>query len=235
MQYKTALITGASSGIGRAAAIALAKEGVELFLCARSKEKLEETKRLCSGSTCTIYPVDLGCAEEITRLVSCARQTMGTIDILLCCAGIYPQDGLEAVTSTLWDEVMTVNLKNTFLLGQEVFAHMKEQSDSYIIFINSTVALGAKPDVTAYSVSKYGLDGVAAAFYEEGKQYGIRVSSIYPGVTDTTTLRHGGMPCAPWQCMQPEDIAACILFLVSSPPRMIVKQLVPWACAYDQI
>lgn len=237
MIYKTAIITGASSGIGRAAALDLAKQGVNLLLCARRIEKLNELKNMCEEYSieCYTYVLDMHDLDCIAEMVNYAGDILGSIDVLINCAGIYPQDGLGNVTAKIWDEVMELNLRNTFFLTQSVFEKMKSQEAGYIIFINSTVALGAKPDVSVYSISKYGLEGAAAAFYEAGKNIGIRVSSVYPGVTNTDTLRGAGMPCLPEQCMLPEDIAQCISFLLNTPPRMVVKDLVPWASAYDKI
>ena len=237
INYKQILITGASSGIGRAIANKLAAPGVHLFLCARTKEKLHDTAEACKkkGAQCTIFPFDISSTASIDSMIDSAVSELGSIDALINCSGIYPQDGIDNITPELWDSVMTVNLRNTFFLSRQVLSLMKRQRSGYIIFINSTVALGAKPSVTAYSVSKYGLSGAAAAMYEDARQYHVRVSSIYPGVTDTDTLRRDGMPCAPEQCMLPEDIAQCAEFLLSTSPRMIIKDIIPWACAYDKI
>lgn len=237
MNYNNAIITGASSGIGRAAAQALAAQGMNLFLCARSLEGLQRTADLCSKyeNRYIPYSVDLNIPEGIASVLPAALSALGSIDTLINCAGIYPSDGIDGVTEHLWDKVMDLNLKNTFFLSRDVLTYMKTRKKGYIIYINSTVALGAKPSVSTYSISKYGLAGAAAAMYEEGKPYQIRVSSIYPGVTNTDSLHQNGMPCSPEQCMLPEDIASCISFLLQTPERMIIRDLVPWASAYDKI
>ena len=237
MQFQNIIVTGASSGIGRAVAEALAGEHVNLFLCARNAKKLEETAGRCRsrGIRCETFSVDLGQETSTDRILPAALRALGDVDALVSCAGVYPLDGVDQLTPALWDQVMDLNLRSTFFLSRNVLSHLKKKQAGYLIFINSTVALGAKPSVTAYSVSKYALEGAAAALYEDAKQHHVRVSSVYPGVTNTETLRREGMPCAPDQCMLPEDIARCVTFLLNTPPRMVVKDIIPWATAYDQI
>jgi NAD(P)-dependent dehydrogenase (short-subunit alcohol dehydrogenase family) len=238
MLYKTAIITGAGRrGIGRAVAIALAKEGVNTVVCARNIDALEETASLCreTGAECYPLQVDLRNMDDIQKIVSYSLEKLGSIDILVNNAGVCLPDGVENLDEETWDTVMDTNLKGLFFLSQAVLAHMKERRSGYIVNINSTVALGAKPDVTAYCTSKYGVEGVSTAMYEYAKEYGIRVSSVYPGVTDTEMLRSLDMPTTPDEWMLPDDIADCVLFLVKSSPRMVVKDIVPWAVKYDKI
>lgn len=237
MEYRGAIVTGAGRGIGRAVALALACEGVATYLCARGQAGLEETARQCRslGAESIAHAADLTKVAELPALAADAEARLGGVDILVNCAGLCPNDGIENVTEEEWDAVMNINLKGTFFLTQQVFAHMKERRRGYIVNINSTVTLGAKPSVTVYSASKYGLAGITTALYEEAKQYGIRVSSVYPGVTDTEMLRGQARFCPPELWMKPEDIAYCVMFLLRSPPRMVVKDVVPWACGYDKI
>ncbi len=239
MKYKNILVTGAGRGIGRASALALASEGANTVLAARSEDALAETAALCRKLGVKSVPIraDLTDTNAAVSLAGDAVAALGDIDALVNCAGVCPTDGIANVTEREWDEVMATNLKGAFFLCQRLLAHMKPKKRGYIININSTVALGAKPGVAVYSASKYGLAGIAAALYEDAKQYGIRVSSIYPGVTDTEMLRAQAdtMPSTPDQWMLPEDIAYCVLFLLKSSERMVVKDIVPWASKYDQI
>lgn len=239
MTYKNALVTGAGRGIGRAIALALAKEGVNTVVCARSLDALEKTAELCRahGVKSVALKADLSSAAAVRDAADAAIEALGGIDILVNCAGVCPTDGIENVTEEEWDTVMDTNFKGVFFLSQRILAHMKEKGDGYIVNINSTVALGAKPGVAVYSASKYGLEGITAALYQDAKRHGIRVSSIYPGVTDTEMLRAQAdtMPSPPEHWMKPEDIAYCVMFLVKSSPRMVVRDIVPWAQKYDEI
>lgn len=234
---KTAIVTGAGRGIGEAISLALAKEGCNIVACARNRQNLNAlaSKVEALGARCTIVSVDLREISSIEQILLAAEQ-FGSVDILINNAGVIHNDGIIGVTQAEWDETMDVNLKAPFFLAQAVFECMKERAQGgYIIQISSTVALGAKPGVTSYSISKYGAMGMVEALYQEAKQFGIKVSTIYPGVTDTEMLRGQNMPCGPEQWMLPEDIADCVLFLLRTSGRMIVKDIVPWSTGYDQI
>jgi len=237
LKGKTALITGAGRGIGRQIAIDLAKEGVNLVLCSRTEKELAETAKACDayGVSCAVCAADLSRMQGICKLVQTAGEAFGGVDILVNNAGVIKSDGIDGVSEEDWDLTMAVNVKAPFFLSQKLLPYMREKREGYIINICSTVALGAKPEVTSYSVSKYGMVGEAEALYKDCGEYGVKVSSIYPGVTDTEMLRSQDMPCGPDQWMQPEDISYCVLFLLKSSSRMVVKDVVPWSVGYDKI
>ena len=237
LKGRTAIVSGASRGIGREIALSLAKEGCNLVICARSQDRLETLKSEAEeyGVRCEAVAVDLRSMKSIRRVIDTAAAAFGSVDILINNAGVIVNDGILGVTEEDWDMTMDVNLKAQFFLAQGALKHMKERGEGYIINISSTVALGAKPGVTSYSVSKYGVMGMSEALYQEAKHYGVKVSTIYPGVTDTEMLRGQDMPCGPSQWMLPSDIADCALFLLKSSSRMVVKDIVPWSTGYDQI
>lgn len=237
LKGKSAIISGASRGIGREIALTLAKEGCNLTVCARSADKLASLKREAEalGVRCEAVAVDLRSTDNIRRVVDDAAVKFGGVGILVNNAGVIVPDGILGVTEEDWDMTMETNLKAQFFLAQSALRYMKEKGEGYIINISSTVALGAKPGVTSYSVSKYGVMGMSEALYQEAKTYGVKVSTIYPGVTDTEMLRSQDMPCGPSQWMLPSDIADCALFLLKSSSRMVVRDIVPWSTGYDQI
>jgi short-subunit dehydrogenase len=104
---------------------------------------------------------------------------------------------------------------------------MKEQGSGYIINVSSTVALGVAGHLSTYGISKCGLVGMSQALHETAKQYGVKVSTVYPGMTDTKMVRdvRGSANTTRW--MLPEDIAYCMIFLLKSSERMVVKDIVP--------
>lgn len=238
LKNKTAIITGASRGIGKSIALALAKEGCSIVAGARDELRLNELKAQVEalGTKCETAIVDLRRMSDLKALLSAAQNTFGTVDILINNAGVIFNDGVAGVTEEQWDATMDVNLKAQFFLAQGALELMKNNPNGgYIINISSTVAFGAKPGVTSYSVSKYAVTGMSEALYQDAKSFGVKVSTIYPGVTDTEMLRGQDMPCGPSQWMLPEDIADCTLFLLKSSRRMVVKDIVPWSTGYDQI
>ncbi len=237
LKGKVAIITGAGRGIGRAIALDLAKEGCHLVLTSRSQAELvslvEEVT--VSGANAIGLPLDLCLEENIDKQVNQTVAKFGVIDILINNHGVlYPEPFLEA-TLEHWDHTMSTNLRSVFLLSQKVLRLMKVRRSGYIINISSVQAFGVQPHVAAYGVSKCGMVGLSQALYEAAKEYGVKVSTVYPGITDTQMVRDLNPPTKPEQWMLPEDISYCVLFLLKQSPRMIVKDVVPWSVGYDRI
>jgi 3-oxoacyl-[acyl-carrier protein] reductase len=237
LKNKVAIITGASRGIGKGIALALAKEGCNIVACARNEEQLLKLKEEVEafGIQCEIVQSDIRVINNIKYVIEIVIRKFGKVDILINNAGVIIKDGIFGVTEKDWDLTMDTNLKAQFFLSQCALKEMKKNKEGHIINISSTVALGAKPEVTSYSVSKYAIVGLSEALYQEAKKYLVKVSTIYPGVTDTEMLRSQDMPCDSDQWMLPEDIAECVVFLLKTSSRMVVKDIVPWATGYDQI
>jgi NAD(P)-dependent dehydrogenase (short-subunit alcohol dehydrogenase family) len=150
-------------------------------------------------------------------------------------AGVLFKDGVLNVTEDEWDQTMHINLKAAFFLAQRALKDMMTRHSGYIINMVSTAAICVPPGLTAYGTSKAGLIGASQALYEEAKQYGVKVSMIYPGMTDTSMVRAAGTGTSPEQWMLPKDISSCVMFLLKSSERMIVKEIIPWATGHDQI
>ena len=237
LKKKTAIITGAGRGIGRQIALDLAKEGCNIFICSRSGSELEAVKKqsLEYGIQCGYLAVDLTILSNVHALVQEAKSMFGSIDILINNAGILIQDGVLNVTEAQWDQTMNVNLKASFFLAQEVLRLMIQQQSGYIINMISTAAICVPPGITSYGASKAGMIGASQALYEEGKLYGVKVSMIFPGMTDTEMLRAAGTGTTSEQWMLPEDISACVMFLLKTSPRMVIKEIVPWSTGHDKI
>lgn len=234
---KVAIITGGGRGIGRAIALDLAREGCHLVLSSRGRQELSEVAAAASAMGVEVVeaPLDLSIEANVTALVEQALAKFRVIDILINNAGvIFVEPFLEA-TLERWDQTMNLNLRSVFLLSQQVLRQMATRRSGYIINISSTVALGVPPQVASYGVSKCGMVGLSQALYEEAKQHGVKVSTIYPGITDTRMVRDLDLPTTPDQWMLPEDISYCVMFLLKQSDRMIVKDLVPWSTSYDRI
>jgi len=237
LKGKIAIITGAGRGIGRTIALDLAREGCHLALTSRSQAELtslvEEAGAL--GAIAIGLPLDLCLEENIEELINQTVAKFGVIDILINNAAIlYSEPFLEASLEH-WDQTMSINLRTVFLLSQKVLRLMKERRSGYIINISSVQAFGVQPHVAAYGVSKCGMVGLSQAMYEAAKEYGVKVSTVYPGITDTKMVRDLNPPTKPEQWMLPEDISDCVLSLLKQSPRMIVKDVVPWSVGYDRI
>lgn len=234
---RVAIVTGASRGIGKEIALALANEGCSLVVCSRNSEQLFKLKAETEsfGVQCEAVSTDLRQLDNIKKVVEIAVEKFSKIDILINNAGVITKDGIFGVTEEDWDLLMDINLKAQFFLSQCSLKEMIKNKEGYIINISSTVAFGAKPEVTSYSISKGAIVGLSEALYQEAKKHNVKVSTVYPGVTDTEMLRSQDMPCDSSQWMLPEDIAECVLFLLKTNKRMVIKDIVPWSTGYDQI
>lgn len=237
LKEKVAVITGAGRGIGRAIALDLAKEGCRLVVTSRTQAELVSLveEATSSGVKAIGLPLDLCLEADIDKLLNQTIAKFGVIDILINNHGVlYPEPFLEA-TLEHWDHTMSTNLRSVFLLSQKTLRLMKERRSGYIINVSSTQALGVQPHVVAYGASKAGMVGLSQALYEVAKEYGVKVSTVYPGITDTKMVRDLHPPTKPEQWMLPEDISYCVLFLLKQSPRMIVRDIVPWSVGYDRI
>lgn len=234
---KVAIVTGAGRGIGKNISLSLAEEGCRLVLISRTRSQLEKVKQeiVQKGGEAIIVATDISKKRNINMIIDETLKNYKTIDILINNAAVlYSSDFLD-ITEDEWDITMGVNLKAAFLLSQGVMKIIIKQGSGYIINISSTAALEVPPGIAAYGISKLGIVGLSQAMYEEGKKFGVKVSVIYPGMTDTEMLRGFNPPVSPDKWMFPSDISGCVLFLLKQSDRVIVKEIVPWARRYDKI
>ena len=238
LKGKVAVVTGAGRGIGRKIAVDLAAEGCKLVLISRDSIRLQDLeKELKNMGNEDILPLamDITLIENTQKIVQESKKRFGTIDVLVNNAGILHNAGIFETNEKIWDHTMDTNLKSLFFLSREVLRVMKEAKRGYIINISSTAALYVPPGLVAYGTSKVAIAGITQAFYEEAKESGVKVSIIYPGMTDTDMLREAKTPVSQEKWMQPEDISNCILFLLKQSERVVIKELTPWAFRHDKI
>jgi NAD(P)-dependent dehydrogenase (short-subunit alcohol dehydrogenase family) len=232
-----AIVTGAGRGIGRELAVSLGKRGCKVVLASRTAAQVEEAAReiAAAGGEALAVPVDLGETAGVRGLMRATLDRFGTVDILVNNAAVLPAVPFLDITEEEWDATLAINLKGPFLLSQAALRVMAAKRSGYIVNISSTAALTVPGDIATYGISKKGLIGLSEALYAVGKEYGVKVSTIYPGMTDTPMLRGHISPPQPERWMQPEDIAGCILFLLEQSERVVVKDVVPWAVRCDVI
>ena len=234
---KTAIVTGAGRGIGRDISLRLAEEGCNLALVSRTGKQLEKVKNEieCINSKAIIFPGDISEKGSISKIIEETMEHFNSIDILINNAAVlFPSDFME-ITEEEWDKTMNINLKSAFLLSQKILKTMVKRKSGYIINISSTAALEVPPGIAAYGISKLAMVGLTQAMYEVGKDFGVKVSAIYPGMTDTEMLRGFSPPVDPEKWMRPEDISDCVIFLLKQSDRMVIKDIIPWARRHDKI
>jgi NAD(P)-dependent dehydrogenase (short-subunit alcohol dehydrogenase family) len=230
---KVSLVTGSSSGIGRAIARGLAAEGSAVVLAARRAERLKELAEeiAAGGGTALPVPTDVSSELEVERLFQATRERFGRLDVLVNNAGTIARGAVDELPVAAWDEVMAVNLRGPFLCSQQAMRIMKEQRSGRIINIGSLSAQRVRPNNVAYNMSKFGLDGLTHSVALEGRPFGITCGSLHPG---NTKSEFGGQtqgpPPPPGTTSEPrvetEEMIQAAIFMATAPPHLNVFQMI---------
>jgi len=180
---KVALVTGASRGIGKAIAFALANEGANLVLAARSVESVQAAAEAiaATGARMLAVPTDVTLEEEIEVLFQRTIEHFGRLDVLVNNAGAFDGGPIEDLSVEAWDRVMAVNLRAPFLCTRAAMGIMKKQGGGRIINIGSISAQRVRPDSAPYSTSKHGIWGLTQSTALEGRDFGITCCCLHPG------------------------------------------------------
>ncbi|KAI6237162.1 hypothetical protein M3Y95_00236200 [Aphelenchoides besseyi] len=193
---KTALITGASSGIGWATSILFKKLGATLLITGRNQERLNalesELKKIDTEGKVHLVTADLGREEDINKIVDALKKTYGRLDVLVNNAGILESGTIENTNLESFDRVMNVNLRSVFYLTQLVVP-LLEETKGAVVNVSSVNGIRSFPGVLAYNISKAGLDQLTRCSALELAPKGIRVNSVNPGVTVTNLHVRSGM------------------------------------------
>jgi NAD(P)-dependent dehydrogenase (short-subunit alcohol dehydrogenase family) len=225
---KIALVTGASRSIGKAIAIALAKEGAKLVLAARSIKDLEATaaKIKEAGSEALVVPTDVKEETQIKNLFKKTIDHYGRLDILVNNAGAFFNSPIDEFPTEAWDDVININLRAPFLCTRAAFAIMKEQGGGRIINIGSISASRVRAETASYNCAKYGLVGLTHTTALEGRDYNINCGILHPGLTRRDDPPPGYVvpPDAP--VMAAEEIAAAAVYMACQPPNTNVLELI---------
>ena len=223
---KTALVTGASRGIGFAIARKLGQMGAKVAICARNSGKLEDAAARLRNDGVEVLAAraDVASAAEIASLVTKTEKSLGSIEILVNNAGIGYFGPVQEADEKNWDSVLDTNLKSVFLLSKAVAPGMIERRTGHIINIGSLAGKNAFKNGSIYCASKWGLMGLTECMAEDLREYGIRVSVICPGSVATEF----GSPASkknPQKMLQPDDIAHAVEMLVTQATQSFISEL----------
>jgi len=232
LDKQVAIVLGASSGMGRATALAFAAEGARLVVGARRQAELDAllTEITGHGVEAVARTTDVAKRPDVDAAVQAAVDRFGKVDVLVNCAGVnVPNRQLARLDQAGWDRVIAINLTGAYHCTQAVLPRMRAQKGGLIIHVGSISGLWGDFSGAAYQASKHGMVGLANATRMEERLNGIRVTVIYPGLCDTPILKNRPVPPTPEQralMMQPEDIAQACVFTAALPPRTYVSDLV---------
>jgi len=225
LQGRVALVTGGGRGIGRAIALALAREGAAVAVAARSADQVEETVRLLTPPAVGIV-ADVRKPDDVRRMAERAVAGLGPIDILVNNAGVARFASVLEATVEDWRLMFDVNLIGPLLCTQAVLPSMLERKRGWIINVSSNAGVKGYPNQSGYCASKHGLLGFAKALALETRDSGVRVHSICPGGVDTDMAGQNPSFGDRAELMKPEEIADAVVFLAAQDGLMMIDNIV---------
>jgi NADP-dependent 3-hydroxy acid dehydrogenase YdfG len=236
LRGKVALITGASSGIGEASALALAAEGAYVVAVGRYADKLQGLIREIRERAGKAFPAvaDMANEQQVQSLVSHVKSKFGQIDILVNNAGVMLQDQIEGVNTDDWRRMVAINVMGLMYVTHAVLPLMKLQNHGHIVNISSVTGRTTQADSGVYNVTKWGVVAFSEALRQESYQHNIRVTVIEPGsvVTDSrgqSSAATDHKQQSEWMqglsSLESEDIASAIVYAVTQPERVNVNEI----------
>ena len=229
LKDKVTLVTGASRGIGRAIAVAMADEGAKIALTGRDTGRLNKVMQqiYLVGGQSDIWKMDVSSETEVEESVNKILDLWGQIDILVNNAGIIHADTPVWKTSISdWDEEMAINLRGTFLCCHYVVPHMVKRQSGVVINIGSSSGTIPEDMSGAYGATKWGGIGYTTALAKSVRPHGVRVNGLNPGWVETGMTEGQKPAIAGPEWTQPEDIARAALFLAAYAPADMTGQFI---------
>jgi short-subunit dehydrogenase len=230
LRGQVAVVTGASSGIGKAVALALAAQGATLCLVGRKRQSLQSVadaaKDKAPQTYC--YQADLGVEGDVQELIANIKQDVDSVDILVHSAGAIWLGPLETATADQMDGQYRTNVRAPYALTQGLLSLIKSKKGQ-ILFVNSSAGLNARANASQYAASKHALKAVADSLREEVNPAGVRVLSLFLGRTaspmQASVFAAEGKPYHPELLMQPEDVASMAIHALTLPRTAEVTEI----------
>ncbi|QJX45626.1 3-ketoacyl-ACP reductase [Hymenobacter taeanensis] len=229
---KSALVTGAGKGIGRAIAVALAQEGVNVALLARTESQLREVAQEIEalGVKAVVLAADIADRASVEAAVSKAQAELGDLDILINNAGIGTFAKLVDMDPAEWEKIIQVNLLGTYYATRAVLPQMIARETGDIINIASTAGQRGAATTSAYSASKFAILGLTESLMQEVRKHNIRVSALTPSTVATELAISNKLTDGnPDKVMQPEDLAEFIISQLKLNRRIFIKEAGMWS------
>lgn len=232
LKNKNALITGAGKGIGKAIALALAKEGVNVILIARTQDEIDSVAAKVRSLRVKALAItaDVADINSVNSAVEKALAEFGTIDILINNAGIAAFGKFLELEPTDWERIIKVNLMGTYYVTRAVLPNMIERQTGDIINISSTAGLSGNALTSAYSASKFAVLGLTDSLMQEVRKHNIRVTALTPSTVATDMAKELKLTDGnPETVMQAEDMAELIIAQLKLNRRVFIKNSSIWS------
>lgn len=232
LQGKYALITGGGRGLGKATALAFAKEGIHVAITGRNEANLKETvKEIEELGVKAAYKVfDITNNDEVIRAIIELNNDFGIFDILVNNAGIASFGSLLDMDIKVWTEIVNTNLLGTYYVTKAVLPQLVEKNQGDIINVSSTAGLNGAATTSAYSASKFGIIGLSDSLMREVRKYNIRVCTLMPSTIASHMSKELNLTDGnPDTVLQPEDFAELIVANLKLPRRAMLKSASLWS------
>ena len=227
LNNKVALITGASSGIGKAIALELDQAGMKLILTARSEDKLKDLAAKCSNTE--VYAASITEPQVPQELLDFALNTYGQLDVLINNAGMMSVGGVDEIDIEKICLMVRLNVESVYRMAYTVLRHFKKNGNGFLINTSSVAGLKTSPKQAAYDGTKHAVEAFTDSLRMELADTNIKVSAIAPGTVDTGLydkwdkddtdyIKSGGV-------LQPEDIARCVRFVLEQPQGVMIPRM----------
>lgn len=231
---KACLVTGASSGLGRSTARAMAAAGAHVAVVARSTDELDQVAdgAASNGRMMTI-PADLADVEMAEHVVQRTVDELGRLDVVINAAATDVPKSVVELSAGEWDRVMAVNLRAPFLLAKHSFHHLRRAGGGTVVNVSSIAGRRGWAEASAYCASKFGLTGLTQALNAEGKPHGIRACVVYPGAMDThwgdwtPEEREQGAEEGerdPSEALPASQVADLLVWIASAPAGLVLNE-----------
>ncbi len=232
LKGKKIIITGGSRGLGKATAIALAKEGADIAITGRSEKTLKETvielKTLGVHATYAVF--DVGNYDEVKKGIKDIITDLGSVDVLINNAGIAAFGSFNDMEVSQWTNIIQTNLLGMYYVTKEVLPYLIEKNQGDIINISSTAGLNGNPNTSAYSASKFAVIGMSESLMKEVRKNNIRVCTLTPStIASDMSLELGITDGNTEKVLQPEDFAELIVTALQLPRRAMLKNASLWS------
>jgi len=225
LSQETAIVTGASRGIGLAIARRLGHLGARVALCSRTAADVKQAAAAlrAEGIDALGLAADVGFAKSVRQFAARVQKDLGDVSVLVNNAGVSVFRPAHEIEEAEWDRVLGTNLKGAFLMSREVAPQMIRRKRGHIIHIASLAGKNTFAGGGAYCASKWGLRGLAGCMAEDLRGHGIRVSVVFPGSVHTEFSPHIGKD--PARMLQPDDVAHVVEMLVLQSPNSFVSEV----------
>lgn len=220
------IVTGASQGIGRGIASFLCMDGFEVGILARSADRLEDLRQSLTeqGGTCVAVACDLRKPDDTSLAISALVDRLGGIDALINNAGLVVRKNVFDISLDEWHAMVETNLNGLFYATRAVLPFMRTQESGHIVNISSISGKVPLPGGSGYAATKYAVTGFSQSLFQEVRDFGIKVTTVFPGSVDSASYRHGAETDTRWK-VAPEEVGQACANVLRAPEGTCISEI----------